>query len=115
VDFENLRRRTPAEPSEEIKKRVDKARARQIARFGESTTQCNARMTPAQMRTICTLDENCTQLMKEAFDALRLTARSYDRILRVARTIADLDGSEEIEMQHLAEAIRYRTFQLGDQ
>ena len=115
VDFDNLRRKTPAESSEEIKKRVDAARARQTARFAGSTTQCNARMTPAQMRTICNLDENCTQLMREAFDALRLTARSYDRILRVARTIADLDGSEEIAMQHLAEAVRYRTFSLGDQ
>ena len=115
VDFDNLRRRTPAEPSSEIKKRVDAARARQLERFAGSNTQCNARMTPAQMRLICTLDEECTELMREAFNALGLTARSYDRILRVARTIADLDGSEGIGPQHLAEAIRYRSFKLGDQ
>ena len=115
VDFDNLRRRTPAEASSEIKKRVDAARARQLERFAGSETQCNARMTPAQMRLICTLDEECTELMREAFNALGLTARSYDRILRVARTIADLDGSEGIEPQHLAEAIRYRSFKLGDQ
>ena len=115
VDFDNLRRRTPAEPSSEIKKRVDAARARQLERFAGSDTQCNARMTPAQMRLICTLDEECTELMRDAFNALGLTARSYDRILRVARTIADLDGSEGIEPQHLAEAIRYRSFKLGDQ
>ena len=115
VDFDNLRRRTPAESSSEIKKRVDAARARQLERFAGSDTQCNARMTPAQMRLICTLDQECTELMREAFNALGLTARSYDRILRVARTIADLDGSEGIGPQHLAEAIRYRSFKLGDQ
>ena len=115
VDFDNLRRRTPAEASSEIKKRVDAARARQLERFAGSDTQCNARMTPAQMRLICTLDEECTELMREAFNALGLTARSYDRILRVARTIADLDGSEGIGPQHLAESIRYRSFKLGDQ
>ena len=114
VDFDNLRRRTPAEPSSEIKKRVDAARARQLARFAGSDTQCNARMTPAQMRAICILDEECTALMREAFDALGLTARSYDRSLRVARTVADLDGSDQIQSHHLAEAIRYRSFKLGE-
>ena len=114
VDFDNLRRRTPAEPSSEIKKRVDAARQRQLVRFEGSTTQCNARMTPAQMRTLCVLDETCTELMREAFNALGLTARSYDRILRVARTVADLDGCENIEPQHIAEAIRYRSFKLGE-
>ena len=115
VDFDNLRRRTPAEPSAEIKKRVDAARKIQLERFAGSDTLCNARMTPAQMRMICTLDEECTELMRQAFNALGLTARSYDRILRVARTVADLDGSEDILPQHLAEAIRYRSFKLGDQ
>ena len=115
VDFDNLRRRTPAEPSSEIKKRVNAARRLQLERFAGSDTLCNARMTPAQMRTICTLDETCTELMRDAFNALGLTARSYDRILRVARTVADLDGSEQIQPQHLAEAIRYRSFKLGDQ
>ena len=71
-------------------------------------------MTPAQMRAICILDEECTALMREAFDALGLTARSYDRILRVARTVADLDGSDQIQSHHLAEAIRYRSFKLGE-
>ena len=115
VDFDNLRRRTPAEPSSEIKKRVNAARRLQLERFAGSDTLCNARMTPAQMREICTLDDACTELMRDAFNALGLTARSYDRILRVARTIADLDGSDQIAPQHLAEAIRYRSFKLGDQ
>ena len=113
VDFDNLRRRTPAEPSSAIKTRVDAARARQAARFGGDGPHCNARMTPAQMRQLCTLDEACTELMRDAYSAMGLTARSYDRIVRVARTIADLDGSDEIGVAHLAEAIRYRSFKLG--
>ena len=73
---------------------------------------CNARMGPNEMRNHCQLDEACAQLMQRAFDALGLTARSYDRILRVARTIADLDGSRNIRPQHIAEAIRYRRVNL---
>jgi magnesium chelatase family protein len=65
-------------------------------------------MGPEEMRRFCQLDNACAALMKRAFDSLGLTARSYDRILRVARTIADLAGSEYIKPQHIAEAIRYR-------
>ena len=68
-------------------------------------------MEPAQMRTWCALDEAGTQMMKAAFQTMNLTARSYDRVLRVARTIADLAGSETIEAMHIAEAVQYRTFQ----
>ena len=75
---------------------------------------CNARMGPSEMREFCALDETCAALMKQAFDALGLTARSYDRILRVARTIADLEHSEQIQPHHLAEAISYRTANLGN-
>ena len=73
---------------------------------------CNARMGPDEMRKHCQLDDACADLMKRAFDALGLTARSYDRILRVARTIADLEGSGHIRPQHIAEAIRYRRVNL---
>jgi magnesium chelatase family protein len=65
-------------------------------------------MGPDEMRKFCQLDDKCAALMRRAFDSLGLTARSYDRILRVARTIADLGGSERIQPQHIAEAIRYR-------
>ena len=75
---------------------------------------CNARMGPSEMRKFCALGEESAQLMKDAFEAMGLTARSYDRILRVARTVADLDGSEEILPQHLAEAIQYRAVNLGN-
>ena len=75
---------------------------------------CNARMGPAEMRKYCELDETCADLMKQAFEAMGLTARSYDRILKVARTVADLEGCENIEPQHIAEAIQYRAVNLGN-
>lgn len=114
VNFEDLRRRAEAEPSSQIKKRVNAARQRQHDRFSGDGNMCNARMGPDQMRQFCQLDEACAALMKNAFDALGLTARSYDRILKVARTIADLDGSDNIQTRHIAEAIRYRTVNLGN-
>ena len=113
VEFDELRSREPAESSAEIRKRVNAAREIQQKRFSESQTTANANMTPAELQKLCPLSDDCAELMREAFDALHLTARSYDRILKVARTIADLDGAEEIGPQHIAEAIQYRTFQIG--
>lgn len=112
VHYEDLRRRKEAEPSAVIKERVDFARKRQHRRFGETSGMCNARMGPTELRYYCKLDDECDALMKMAFDAFGLTARSYDRILRVARTIADLDDCDKINSDHLAEAIRYRTINL---
>ena len=109
VHFEDLRSRTEAEPSSAVKARVNEARKIQLDRFGERSGMCNARMGPEEMRQYCNLSDDCAAIMKQAFDTMGLTARSYDRILRVARTIADLDGSEEIQVGHLAEAIQYRT------
>ena len=114
VEFEHLRNRAEAEPSANVKGRVDAARKIQRTRFS-SGSMCNARMGPEEMRSFCELSDECAELMKQAFDALGLTARSYDRILKVARTIADLDGSENIQPQHIAEAIQYRTVHLGNQ
>ena len=114
VHFEDLRARAEAEPSAKIKERVDKARKVQHQRFSGDGNMCNARMGPDEMRKFCELDEASAELMKQAFDALGLTARSYDRILKVARTVADLEGSETIQPQHIAEAIQYRAVSLGN-
>ena len=115
VAFEDLRQRAEAEPSREIKKRVDRARRIQNDRYGKTGGMCNARMGPQEMRSFCRLDEAGEKLMQGAFERMGLTARSYDRILRVARTIADLEGSEEIRAHHLAEAVRYRTVKIANQ
>ena len=112
VKFEELRRRKEAEPSVAIKERVNLARERQNKRFGQSSGLCNARMGPQEIRKYCRLDDESAELMRRAFHVFGLTARSYDRILRVARTIADLAGSEQIEKHHIAEAIQYRTVNL---
>lgn len=112
VNFDELRNRNEAEPSAAIKERVNAARKRQHLRFGESSGMCNARMGPTELRYHCVIDDESAELMKMAFDTYGLTARSYDRILRVARTIADLDGSDNIAVDHIAEAIQYRTINL---
>lgn len=112
VNFEDLSRRQEAEPSSTIKERVNTARDRQRKRFGECSGMCNARMGPDEMRNYCKLDVESETLMHQAFDAFGLTARSYDRILKVARTIADLEGEPEISPNHIAEAIQYRTVEL---
>lgn len=112
VQYEDLHRRQEAERSEAIKARVNEARMVQHRRFGESSGMCNARMGPNELRYHCVLDDEGYELMERAFEVFGLTARSYDRILKVARTIADLDGSRDIKADHVAEAIQYRTVNL---
>lgn len=108
VEYEAMQRKTAAESSAEVKRRVDAARAIQTRRFAGTDVSCNAYMTPAMIGEFCRLDAAGEALMKSAFERMGLTARSHDRILRVARTIADLDGDAEIGAVHLAEAIQYR-------
>ena len=110
LEYDELRVRRPAESSADIKARVNSAREIQRRRFAQAGLDCNARMQQAQLRAFCELSPESEALMRAAFEKMGLTARSYDRILRVARTIADLDGAENIEPGHLAEAIQYRSY-----
>ena len=110
LEYEELKSRTPSESSVEIKKRVNAARGAQQKRFAGTEIHKNADMDTKALNRFCALDADCEALMHRAFDSMGLTARSYDRILRVARTIADLDGSECIGAAHIAEAIQYRSF-----
>ena len=100
------------EPSEIIRKRVNKARKftnERLQKSGDKIGTLNANMSVEQLRKHCVLDENASNLMREAFESLGLSARGHDRVLRVARTIADLDGCENINEDHIAEAIMYRS------
>ena len=109
VEYEAMRRKTQPESSAVVRQRVNDAREVQKRRFTGTEVSCNAYMTPAMIGRYCKLDEAGERLMQGAFDRLGLTGRSHDRILRMARTIADLDGAEHIEANHLAEAIQYRS------
>ena len=108
LEFDELSQRDRSETSAQVKARVDAARALQTARQEETGVPCNARLDRRSLEQFCALDESCQRLMKGAFDRMGLTARSYDRILRLARTIADLDGGGAITPVHLAEALQYR-------
>ena len=108
VEFDAMRRKETPESSAEVKARVNRARALQSERFAGTEISCNANMSPAMVGRFCTLDEKGEKILRSAFERMGLTARSHDRILRVARTIADLDGAAQISAAHLAEAIQYR-------
>jgi len=110
VEFQQLASRQPGESSAALRERIVTARELQRRRYGaDSKVRCNARMTPKQQKTFCDLDETAEGLLRMAMSELNLSARAYDRILKVARTIADLAGSEPIAPEHVAEAIQYRT------
>ena len=109
VEYEAMRRKEKPETSAQVRARVNAARELQKQRFSGTGVSCNAYMTPAMIGQYCLLDAAGERLMKGAFDRLGLTGRSHDRILRMARTIADLDASPDIQAAHLAEAIQYRS------
>lgn len=109
VEFEDLSAKASEEPSAEIRKRVVAARAIQKERFSGTRITCNALITPDRLQEFCPMDDSAETLMKNVFDRLGLSARAYDRILKVARTIADLDSSEVIRKQHVAAASQYRS------
>ena len=109
VPFEELRSREQSESSAAIKRRVDAARAIQHERFKGSKTTCNAKINAAEFERFCLIDKEAEQTLKQAFEALGLTARAYDRVLKVSRTIADLEQSEIIRADHVLEAVQYRS------
>ena len=113
VPYSELSKMEPGEPSKDIRARVVRAREIQIERFkadeSNTTVYCNAQMTPKMLRKYCVLDAMSDQLLEQAMAQFGLSARAYDRILKVARTIADLDGMETIQVAHLMEAISYRS------
>jgi magnesium chelatase family protein len=110
VTFDQMTSNRKSETSEEIRNRVVEARAFQSSRFQESEGVYSNAMMPSQMvKEICVISEEGKILLKTAMERLGLSARAYDRILKVSRTIADLAGSNEIKIEHLAEAIQYRS------
>lgn len=113
VGYRELSDRSRGEPSSAIRARVNAARARQRERFAGEGILCNAQMNANQVRAWCTPEGAAERLLQQAFTRLRLSARAYQRILKVARTIADLAGSERIMEQHYAEAIQYRSLDMN--
>ena len=109
MELKDLTGTSLEEASASIRERVTRARFIQLKRFSDqSKVTCNARMTPRLLRKYCALDPESMELLKEAVTNLSLSARAYDRILKVARTIADLVGTPKIQVDHLAEAVQYR-------
>ena len=111
LDFDELSAPPKSEPSSAVRERVNAARLRQNARLKPAETHLysNAQMGPREIREHCAVDEAGQQLLRVAVDRLGLSARGFDRLLKVSRTIADLQGDESILPKHLAEAIQYRS------
>ncbi|MBP3388919.1 MAG: YifB family Mg chelatase-like AAA ATPase [Clostridia bacterium] len=109
VEFAQLSSKAPAESSADIRRRVNAARQIQLARFADSGILSNAHIPAGKLKTLCPLTDSATALLKNAFEHMGLSARAYDRLLKVARTIADLDGAEIIDAAHVAEAVQYRS------
>ena len=109
VEYDELSSKANSERSEQIKKRVNKAREIQQKRFEGTDIKCNAQMTPRMTKEYCILSSEANNILKISFERLGLSARAYDKILRISRTIADLDGSDTIEVTHITEALQYRS------
>ncbi len=109
VDYHSLNSNTREETSAEIRERVNRARSIQIERYSGTGITCNARLTPSMLKQYCILTPEASRLLQASFDNLGMSARSYDRLLKVARTVADIEASKLIEMQHIAQAIQFRS------
>lgn len=108
VNFDEISCEREEEPSKNIKLRVERSRKIQKERFKNDTIACNAQMKPRHLKKYCTLDGNGMKLLETAFKTMALSTRAYSKILKIARTIADMDESEAIQESHIAEAIQYR-------
>lgn len=109
VDYNELSGTQREESSAEIKSRVNKARAVALSRAEKTGASCNARLPDAMVGEVCVLSSEASRMLERSFEKLGLSARAYNRILKVARTIADMDESEKIEARHISEAIQYRS------
>lgn len=109
VDYASLKSNAKEETSEQIRKRVNRAREIQNKRYEGTGITCNARLLPGMLNRFCQLTDDAEALLKASFDRLGLSARAYDRILKVARTIADLEEKENVEVSHIAQAIQFRS------
>ncbi len=109
VEYKKLESKEKIESSQDIRKRVNNARNIQLNRYKEYSIFSNSELTPALIQKYCELDNSSKSILESAFEKLGLSARAYGRILKVARTIADLENSENIKVNHLAEAIQYRS------
>jgi magnesium chelatase family protein len=109
IKYDKLNNQNEIESSAEIQKRVNKARKIQLERYKNNHIFSNSELTPQLIEKYCKLNTKSNKLLEQAFERLNLSARAYNRILKVARTIADLDGSENVKENHIAEAIQYRT------
>ena len=108
VDYKDFVTTKKAESSKDIRTRVEKARQIQLTRFKQTNIVCNAQMTHAMLKEYCKLTDKAQDILKLVFEQMRLSARAYDRIIKVAQTIADLEGMQQIEDTHIAQAIQYR-------
>jgi len=109
VEFQQLMDKRPGEPSAQIRQRVNAARLLQVERYAGLGYACNADIPSPQLEEICRPTHEARQMLELAFERFGFSARSYTRVLRVARTIADLDGSEIVQADHVAEAVQYRS------
>ena len=115
VPFKDISKVEPGEPSAVIRERVIKARDIQTARYKDfKGIHCNAQMTERMLHQFAEPDASSIDMLRMAMERLKLSARAYSRILKVARTIADLDGSEQVQLPHIAEAVGYRNLDRSD-
>jgi magnesium chelatase family protein len=108
AEFKELSSTQAGTSSESIREQVINARKAQLERFGDSSINYNAQMSSKQIRQFCKLDDECMNILKISVNELGLSARAHDKVLRLSRTIADLEASTEIQVHHLTEAINYR-------